>query len=59
MPGHYVSGNLYRRRASPGSFPAVLCPHGHWKNGRLMENPEKEIKSLLDSGAEKTLEGAR
>lgn len=59
MPGHYVSGNLYRPTGRTGKLPAVLCPHGHWKNGRLMENPEAEIKSLLDMGGEKTLEGAR
>src|SRR5262249_17059354 len=42
LPGHYVSGNLYRPKASgdhklPDKLPAVLCPHGHWANGRLFE----------------------
>ncbi len=34
-PGHYVSGNLYRPKGKTGRLPGVLCPHGHWKNGRF------------------------
>lgn len=37
-PGFLVTGNLYRPVGN-GPFPAVVCPHGHWKNGRL-ENDE-------------------
>jgi dienelactone hydrolase len=39
FPGHYVSGNLYLPKAKPknGKLPVVLCPHGHWPNGRLMD----------------------
>ena len=60
-PGHIVSGNLYRpRRKEKESqkYPAVLCPHGHWNDGRLYENPEAAAKNEMKSGAEKTLEGA-
>jgi len=33
-PGFVVTGNLYRPVGN-GPFPAVLNPHGHWKNGRF------------------------
>jgi hypothetical protein len=33
-PGFLVTGNLYRPLGN-GPFPAVACPHGHWKTGRL------------------------
>src|SRR5438128_2004875 len=33
MPGHYVSGNLYRPKGHSGRLPAVLCPYGHWPDG--------------------------
>ncbi len=65
LPGHYVCGNLYRPKASGGrkpsgsKLPAVLCPHGHWNNGRLYERGEAEAKKEIDSGAEKTMESAR
>src|SRR5712692_7191608 len=64
-PGHYVSGNLYRPKLSGGrqppeqKHPAVLSPHGHWENGRFFERNEKEAQKEIDSGAEKTMEGAR
>jgi dienelactone hydrolase len=64
MPGHYVSGNLYRPLASrerkrPEKLPGVLFAHGHWNNGRLFEAPDAEVEASLKSGGEKTKEGAR
>jgi dienelactone hydrolase len=59
FPGHYVSGNLYRPKGKSGKLPGVLCPHGHWKDGRFFEAPEAEVKKQLAMGAEKTEEGAR
>jgi hypothetical protein len=64
-PGHYVSGNLYRPKASggrqppDGKLPGVLCPHGHWANGRFYDAGEKAAREQIDKKAEKTMEGAR
>ena len=39
LPGYYLGGNLYRPVGKKGPFPAVLTPHGHWKRGRLEDQP--------------------
>ena len=47
LSGHWVTGNLYLP-AGEGPFPAVLCPHGHWPEGRFTDRAdlvEKELKS--------------
>lgn len=59
LPGHYVSGNLYRPAKITGKVPGVLCPHGHWKNGRFYDAGEREAQSQIRQGAEKTMAGAR
>ncbi len=59
LPGHYVSGNLYRPANAPGKRPAVLTAHGHWENGRFFQRPDKAAQALIDQGAEKTMEEAR
>jgi dienelactone hydrolase len=58
-PGHYVCGNLYRPKGRTDKVPGVLCPHGHWSNGRFYENSEKAAQDQIKQGAEKTLESAR
>lgn len=59
LPGHYVTGNLYRPTGKRGKLPAVLSPHGHWRDGRFYDAGEKEAKQQMASGAEKTEAGAR
>jgi hypothetical protein len=61
LPGHYVSGNLYRPTAANGAalqgkLPGVLCPHGHWANGRFYE--ANDADSQMKQGAEQTRESA-
>jgi len=39
LPGFYVTGNLFRPlNRSYRRIPAVLCPHGHWRDGRLHDH---------------------
>src|SRR5438045_5352492 len=59
LPGHYVSGNLYRPKGQTGKHAAVLCPHGHWANGRFYDAGEKAANAQIQQDAEQTMEGAR
>ncbi|HZL36256.1 MAG TPA: alpha/beta hydrolase family protein [Tepidisphaeraceae bacterium] len=59
LPGHYVSGSLYRPIGKSGKLPAVLSPHGHWPGGRFYETSEKEAREQIAMGAEKTMAGAQ
>jgi hypothetical protein len=58
LPGHYVSGNLYRPKGKTGKLPAVLSPHGHWNNGRFYDAGEKGAQTQINTGAEKYPPGA-
>lgn len=46
LPGYYLGGNLYLPAARKGPFPAVLVPHGHWKHGRLEDQPVYSVPAL-------------
>ncbi len=35
FPGFTLSGNLYRPAKATGKIPGMLCPHGHWDDGRV------------------------
>lgn len=51
-PGFYLAGNLYRPLGKGnGPFPGVLNPHGHWKNGRLADEPLGSIAARCISFA--------
>ncbi|MHC4403601.1 MAG: alpha/beta hydrolase family protein [Planctomycetota bacterium] len=53
FPGHHVTGNLYRPKGRVGPGPGVLCPHGHWANGRFYDAGEKKIRDQIKKGEEK------
>jgi hypothetical protein len=53
LPGHFVTGSLYRPTGRQGRLPAVLLPHGHWQGGRFYETPDAEFKHELVTGAER------
>ena len=59
LPGHYVSGNLYRPKNHNGKLPVVLCPYGHWPEGRFIWKSDSDVQKEIESGAEKSVEAAR
>ena len=59
FPGHFVTGSLFRPRGRSGKLPAVLCPHGHWPEGRFYDcGPERACKEIA-IGAERFEVGGR
>jgi dienelactone hydrolase len=44
LPGFTLSGNLYRPAVTKGRVPGLLCPHGHWEDGRV--NPEVQQRCI-------------
>jgi dienelactone hydrolase len=59
LPGHFVTGSLYRPVGKTGKLPAVLSPHGHWPGGRFNEATTEEIRRALVTGAERFAIGGR
>jgi dienelactone hydrolase len=62
MPGHYVSGNLYRPAAKSDAaqkLPGVLFAHGHWKDGRFHDAGEKAAQASVDAKGEPDLDRGR
>jgi hypothetical protein len=44
LPGFWLGGNLYRPSGKTGKTAALLCPHGHWADGRV--NPEVQARCI-------------
>jgi hypothetical protein len=49
VPGHWVTGNLYRPTGRTGRLPAVLAPHGHWP-GRHQGSRSTRRKAVASGG---------
>ncbi|MEX2112192.1 MAG: acetylxylan esterase [Pirellulales bacterium] len=58
-PGHFVSGSLYRPTGKSGKLPGVLCPHGHWANGRFYDAGVDNVRKQIVEGAERFEQGGR
>ena len=58
-PGFYVTGNLYRPKNVTGRVPAVLFAHGHWKDARLSESGDDEVRREIANGEERFENGGK
>lgn len=65
FPGLYLTGSLYLPAESApgknaaGKRPAILCPHGHWSNGRFYDAGEAGVRKEIAAGAERFETGGR
>lgn len=59
FPGFYVTGSLYRPKGKSVLLPGVLCPHGHWADGRFHDAGEKAVEEQFKNGGEKYMENGR
>ncbi len=51
FPGFYVTGNIYRPQGDGKKYAAILTPHGHWKNRRLMAEVQTRCAAFARMGA--------
>lgn len=51
LSGVYVCGSLYRPSKIKGKIPIMLCPNGHWKDGRYRPDQQYQCAMLARLGA--------
>ncbi len=59
MPGFFVTGSLYRPVGKEGKLPAILCPHGHWNDGRFYDAGRDAVRREIVNGAERFEDSGR
>ncbi|HEY1068889.1 MAG TPA: acetylxylan esterase, partial [Pirellulales bacterium] len=59
VPGFFVTGSLFRPTNATGKRPGVLCPHGHWPNGRFYDAGRDAVRKQIVEGAERFEESGR
>src|SRR4029078_1181157 len=59
LPGHFVTGSLYRPAGRAGRLPAVRRAHGHWHDGRFNEASVDDVRKAIVAGAERFEVGGR
>ena len=50
LPGLFVCGSIYSP-LTKGKHGVILCPNGHWANGRYNEDEQKRFSTLARMGA--------
>jgi len=58
-PGHFITGSLYRPKGVTGRRPGILCPYGHWDNGRFHDDGRKNVRKKIVEGGERFEVGGR
>jgi uncharacterized protein len=51
FPGFYITGNLYRPIKGDKKCPAILTPHGHWADRRMMADVQIRSACFARMGA--------
>jgi dienelactone hydrolase len=59
FPGFFVTGSLFRPKGKSEKCPGVLCPHGHWPNGRFYDAEVQNVRKQIVRGAERFEDSGR